>query len=346
MINHTIKIILKLFTSSILTLCILSLFLLFYDYVGIQTENKKKSTDYHWIPNGIRNQMTEGFSWNKIDSNGFNNLITFQEGNIDVLLLGSSHAEGFCVKQNETIITLLNHYVKPLNCYSIAIAGHQIYNCVNNLKNAYSIFKPQKYIIIEMWNMDLDSIKIANVVNNKHNPISILTGNKYVYFLQKYMPSARNLAKQIGFWVNNSKKIIIPNNSVTRNSRQNSSNDKDYLSNINIFLSIARKSVPNNIPIIIIYHPSYKLQSDGSIKNNTDKYYLETFAKACKNNDIIFIDTDNELQELYKTKHILPYGFINTAVCSGHLNKYGHEIIAKRLAKEILYLERRNYDTK
>ena len=49
----------------------------------------------------------------------------------------------------------------------------------------------------------------------------------------------------------------------------------------------------------------------------------------------IFIDTDNDFIELYKTKHILPYGFINTKVGSGHLNKYGHEVIAKRLAKEI-----------
>ena len=39
--------------------------------------------------------------------------------------------------------------------------------------------------------------------------------------------------------------------------------------------------------------------------------------------------------ELYKTRHILPYGFLNTKVGYGHLNRYGHEVIAKRLAKEI-----------
>ena len=62
---------------------------------------------------------------------------------------------------------------------------------------------------------------------------------------------------------------------------------------------------------------------------------METFEKACKNNNIIFIDTDEDFQKLYKTKHIIPYGFINTKVDSGHLNKYGHEVIAKRLAKGI-----------
>jgi hypothetical protein len=115
---------------------------------------------------------------------------------------------------------------------------------------------------------------------------------------------------------------------------------------LNSFLAFARKAVPDDTPIFIFYHPSYTLQSDGSIKNNTDKWYLDTFEKISKNNNIIFIDTDKDLVELYTTRHILPYGFINTRVGSGHLNKYGHEVIAKRLTQEILKLEGGNNGTK
>ena len=347
--NHkTIRIIINLFISSILANIILSIFLLFYSYVGVQIRDNNNSTDYHWIPYGFRSKMDEGFSWLELDSNGYNNKKTFKNGNIDILLLGSSHAEGFHVKQNQTIISLMNYYCKPLNCYSIAVSGHELYNCINNLRYAYKNYKPNKYIIIEIWKIFFDSLQLSNVINNKHKPIPIHTNNKYVYYLQKYIPSSRSLVKQTSLWLKQSYKIINPHNDTLSNFKQNITidNKNEYSLILNKFLLFARKSVSNDIPIMIIYHPSYKLQENGSIKNNTDIWYLKAFADACKNNNIIFIDTDNDLQELYKTSHKLPYGFINSAVCLGHLNKYGHEVIAKRLAKEILKLEERKHGTK
>ncbi len=52
-------------------------------------------------------------------------------------------------------------------------------------------------------------------------------------------------------------------------------------------------------------------------------------------NDIIFVDTISAFESLYKEKHILAHGFTNTAVGSGHLNEYGHKLVAEVVAKMI-----------
>ena len=37
--------------------------------------------------------------------------------------------------------------------------------------------------------------------------------------------------------------------------------------------------------------------------------------------------------ESYRRKHVLPYGFLNSRIGTGHLNIYGHRIIADSLEK-------------
>lgn len=58
---------------------------------------------------------------------------------------------------------------------------------------------------------------------------------------------------------------------------------------------------------------------------------MNLFHKICNKNGIIFIDETNAFEKLYTEKHILAHGFVNTSVGSGHLNKYGHQVIADSL---------------
>ena len=55
--------------------------------------------------------------------------------------------------------------------------------------------------------------------------------------------------------------------------------------------------------------------------------------KLCEEKGICFIDLCPRFLELYETEHLLPYGFSNTTMGSGHLNKVGHELIADELYK-------------
>ena len=63
--------------------------------------------------------------------------------------------------------------------------------------------------------------------------------------------------------------------------------------------------------------------------------YRACFARMCADEGIIFVDMTDDFVSLYEEQHILAHGFVNTGVGVGHLNRYGHEMIAKRLAQII-----------
>lgn len=341
MFNHSVR---RLFcnfiVSSILALLILSTFIYFYHHQNGK-ENLNGFTDIVWYPNQYSSIMSEGFAWQKFDKNGFNNAYKQKKDKVDILIMGSSHIEAVYLENNKNLCYLLNELLPQYYIYNIGIAGHYLPTIIKNLSKAYNHFKPNKYILIELTKVDFNITELKAVLERNYKKIT-LQDKGFIFYIKTYTPALKSLLKeileQIKLWMSYSFSSLFYKNNINKQNELNN-NKNDYKNTLNKFLLFAKESVPNNIPIFIFYHPEYTLQTNGSIKNKTDKWYLETFEEVCKKNNIFFIDTDKDFQELYKTKHILSYGFINTAVCSGHLNKYGHEVIAKRLAKEIIKLE-------
>ena len=91
--------------------------------------------------------------------------------------------------------------------------------------------------------------------------------------------------------------------------------------------------------MIIFYHSKTQIDRDGNYLDPTDPDARAAFVAACKANNITFLDMTEPFERLYNEQHILAHGFANTAVGYGHLNKYGHAIIAEELAKEIQGVE-------
>ena len=89
------------------------------------------------------------------------------------------------------------------------------------------------------------------------------------------------------------------------------------------------------LPIIIFYHPGIAIHQDGSISTNGDSTIIHLFQEVCEENGIYFLDMSDRFQQEYEESYTLPYGFANTSVGSGHLNKYGHAMIADELYKLI-----------
>ena len=271
--------------------------------------------------------MNEGFSWLRLDKNGYNNQFEVKKQEIDYLFMGSSHTEAFNVAGDKSVAYLLNKYLAKDYTYNISMSGHFFLSCVKNLENAYKKYKPKKAIIIETFNISFSQKDIKNILEKKYPIINLHTENKIVYYLQKYLPSIRTLFLQTKSWFNVSTKFFkkVENTSETIEKKDN---------DLSVLMSFTRKSIPDNVDIIVFYHPYTEIDCKG----NLPKYNLNNifdFRKACLENNIKFIDTTPDFIELYKTRHILGHGFINTKVGVGHLNRYGHEVIAKRLVKEI-----------
>ncbi len=238
---------------------------------------------------------------------------------------------------NKKYCCLLNQYMPNYFFYSIGISGHSLPYNIKNLYNAYTFYKPRKGVVIEIDNLIYENFTQI-VFGGKKKRIN----NKGLFYLLKnYFPVVNSLGREIfsqfDLWVKSSKLNFFQDRENNFDLQKQVPNFDDKEIDLQKVMLFARKNVPNHIPIIIIYHPSgLRLKKDGSLdldtKNNLFKIH---FKKVCEKNNIIFVDMTDDITCFYYNNHILSYGFINTKVGYGHLNKYGHELIAKRLVKEI-----------
>lgn len=92
----------------------------------------------------------------------------------------------------------------------------------------------------------------------------------------------------------------------------------------------------HDVTPIIFYHPFERLCTDGSVEYQTTFEELDRFTQICRDISIDFVDMTEDFKTLYEEKYTLAHGFSNTAVGEGHLNKYGHQVIADRLSEVIM----------
>ncbi len=316
------KKIMLLLLSFFFSIIILSVFLLVYNFSGVHVKNDQYTTDYKWESYQLKTTMSEGFSWLKMDSNGFNNTSN-DDCNIALLLMGSSHMEAVNIPEDENTGFLLNKQLNNLKTYNIGVSGHDIYVCAKNINNAIKEYKPSKYVVVETSTVSLDNEKMKQVINNELETIPSYDSG-IVYYVQKYCPAIKTLFKDISDW-----KTADSRASDTKTEKEPCS--RKILSD---FLEKMANACPSQ-KLIILYHPSYNIDEKGELVFDESNSYIDQFASVCNDNGIIFVDMTDSFKELYEKKHILAHGFINTAVGEGHLNKYGHEAIANELVKVI-----------
>ena len=310
---------LRIIVSFLLSFILLSVFVRFYYFSGVHVTNYTHATDYTWEPNQSKANMTEGFSWLSMDSNGFNNLEPISS-KIDVLIMGSSHMEAVNVFPNRNAVSLLNSEFQDLYFYNIGVSGHKIYNVVNNIQAAMETFKPKKYVIIETSIVNLDEETMQQVITGNFERIKSYDSG-LVFHLQKKMPLIKSLYKAIEDWRAPGAHDVEP-----------TIETEAYAETLRAFLKKAKTDCGNQVKLIICYQPATELDNDGSMICVTNPDSLSLFSRACEENEIIFVDMTEDFQELYQSRSILPHGFTNTAIGAGHLNEAGHEMIAERLA--------------
>jgi len=312
----------KIISAGVVAFLVLNLFCFFYGYSGIHIENNTGATDYTWLSHMLRTNMEEGFSAFHFDEYGFNNIVS-DDHNSDILLIGSSHMEAIQVQPFENTGALLNQMLPDFKTYNIGISGHNIYTSVKNLKTAVSYYRPSQYVILETNQVTLDDEKIDEVIEGKYPKIPSYSKGLF-YQSQIYFPVIKTIYKKVSDWKN---AALV---------EEKSSNSIESAIDLNKFLNKASKDAGRS-QLIIMYHPALNLNDDGTI--TVEDEGVEKFQETCQENGIIFVDMTGDFENLYYTEHKLPYGFINTGVGIGHLNKYGHEVIAERLSKTIQELE-------
>lgn len=318
----------KAFIAGVFAFAILSAVTFFYNFTGIHVTNTTGATDYVWQKNQIMFNMKEGFSYVKMDKNGFNNADVFE--NVDILLMGSSHMEAYQVMQNENCASLLNEYLPEFKTYNIGISGHTIYRIVDNLDSALKEFSPSRYVLIETNTVSLDIETMNEVLNGEASAIKSYDSG-LLFYLQK-IPAFKPLYNQIDNWLN----LKSDNDDDSDNVVEETIISDEYIETIGLFLGEIKKEADKyGIVPVIFYAPNESLDPQGNILFSTDMKYYDVYKTVCESNGIVFIDMSDSFRTLYENSNVLAHGFLNTAVGVGHLNKYGHNIVAEKLAAEI-----------
>lgn len=318
----------KVIISGLLALLILTGFCYFYFNVPVHYACADGATDYYWEPSVFYSRATEGIAYGHTNNEGYQNTYDYTVGMpIDVLILGSSHMEAFEVCQNESAACLLNEKLKERMVYNLGTAGHSFLTCVSNLDAAVSKYHPDAYIVIETYSVQfsegdlLDAINanVAEIPSHTGGIVGLLQKNQYLRLLYTQLTNFSggqdNGEADLSFAVQ---------------EHQGSSNE-DLL---DILLQKVSASAGNvGAKPIIMYHSFPKFNEGGQLLLTDDDSAINQFRILCEKNGIVFLDMRERFIEEYRKNYTLPYGFCNTSVGGGHLNKYGHAMIAEELYK-------------
>lgn len=322
----------KVAMAGMCAIAILSLFCLLYTYDGIHIKSGTSATDYIWEPNQLKTTMKEGFAWLKMDKNGYNNVYDYSE-QPDILLMGSSHMEALQVDKHENTGYLLNELLPQYHTYNIGMSGHTIYRCMDNLENALESHQPQKYVVMVIDTVDLDIDSMNEVLEGTARSIPSYDSG-IIYYLQK-IPAIKVIYKQLDDWM--SLDSGLDSFIVNAESKQSEEN-YDFV--LNEFLERAANiSKEAGVELILVYQPTQTLNADGTLQYGYSQENRDKFVSLCEEKGISFLNMTEAFDILYEKEHILAHGFSNSEIGEGHLNRYGHAVIAEIIANKIQELE-------
>lgn len=333
-IRSLIVFFIKLVCASVVSILLLSGFVLLYSNTGVHIDNKDGSTDYKWLPDQFKTTMTEGFAVIKTDGNGFNNVLG-DVRNINVLLMGSSHMEAFNIPQDKNTAAVLNTLIDPLYCYNIGISGHSLYTCMKNVQRALEVWQPSDYVVIVSDTAEPSEDDMRSVLNGTYEKIPSYDQG-LLFAVQKYVPGIKVIYKDIEDWYKADEKEENGDSDPLAEAFDvidTCNDEKDVLS---AFLGLLKNAADQaGVTPILVFQPPTEIDSNGQFICK-DEFSRTVLAQACESAGIVFVDMTQAFQRLYEERHILAHGFANTAVGVGHLNAEGHRLIAEKLAEVIL----------
>lgn len=341
------KIFLKSAIGFMLALFVINLATVLYYYVPAMIPRTNAATNSILVPESVCINADEGFGIAFTDRYGYMNPSLPLEDKF-VLMLGSSHLEGIQVMQHENMAFVLNRMLcgdslDSLSVYNMGRSGHFLNHWITHLGAANAEFPGATAVVIE-----IDTTDITGIMNNdlpvpeQYIPQSsgprlmdqISLSTKINTALAKYMPAAR----KIRMHVLNDLKLNMGGVWGLANQAKAKAQAADYdPDEYAAFLDkvFAQMHEQFSGPILFAYHPPVKIEMDGSMSCKSNTFAYRVFAEACERNGIIFLDMSSAFKNAYDKEYIVPYGFANTTMGTGHLNADGHRIMAEEIYKAL-----------
>jgi hypothetical protein len=329
---------------------------------SIQRENaysRSIRTPNSWIVRGA-----EGYGINAVDENGYLN-DSGQPLKADyILLMGSSHAEGLQVMQEDTMTGALNRMLDPeaRTVYNLGTAGHTLPLIVEGFPAAIAEFPDAAAVMIEITRMDFTSDELLSALEQplfdeasagaslarslsaaRRIRNDTLGALPIISLLRQQFESMEigfagafgiagfsraSAAEAGGESAPEAGGESAPEASRDADGREDAANaETSYYEALHQALASLRAVYQK--PIIVLYHERVLIRRDGSSAIERETRCYDDFRAACSDNDIVFVDAGDAFLNAYETDYTIPYGFFNTTLGGGHLNRKGHQIVAE-----------------
>lgn len=322
----------KIFISGIFAFIILTGFCCFYYNTPVHYASPEGETDHRWEPNAVYSRWTEGFGWGKTNNDGYTNLFDYRDQmKIDVLIMGSSHMEALQIAESKSAASRLNELLPNDLVYNIGISSHNFTTCVCNLEAALEKYQPSKYVVIDTWRVDFSEDDILKMIHGEVEEIKSYTGG--ILGLLQRNQYLRLMYSQLGNWMKMLNKPTQGKDVLDAAENDSQINNGIFVRELLSKLSLTVEK--KGIKLVILYHPFITIDENGAMKILEEPFATMQFSQLCQEYGIIFLDMSERFLQEYEESYILPYGFVNTKVGEGHLNQYGHAMIADELYKLI-----------
>ena len=324
----------KTVVAFVAAFAVLHVFGLFYYNLPGSQDTTTGATDVIRKPNYFYCSMSEGFGYGRIDKNGYTNSSDMAERDrCDVLILGSSHMAGLQVPQDKTTARVLDGLLDDMAVYNMGMTAHYLLRCAQNLRDAITQVKPTKYVIIETRRLIYDDEEVQQVLSNDLPRVivsarndkpqkNIIMGTPYMRWLSVQRGNSRYFQK-----MKKSPEKFLPAPILS------------YALTAEMIDRMRRIAEENHVTLIILHHARMVLNEDGSAAAEDNPDEVRDFAAACSAAGVVFVNMTDVFLQAYADEHILPHGFANTQIGTGHLNADGHRMIAEELARVIRELE-------
>ncbi len=298
----------------------MSFFCYFYYNLPAHHTTENGTTDHSWSEFHFTSRGSEGFASTKTDENGYVNTFPYKKDNADILLMGSSHTEGFNVNYNQNFAYLLNKKLYDggfdMYAYNIGMSSHSIGRCLNNLDRALNAYPSAKYVVIETHSERVALPLMEQMISDTYEPITV--GNSgLVHHLQE-LDYLRLLYAQLKH--------------MTKTAREAVPEEVDpehYASCLDqVIEQVEEIGKEHDCTVVILYSPFLSVDYAGEIIPPAPSDELDLLQSTCQKYGVEFITAQEAYEDMYRQTNHLPHGFVNTAVGTGHMNRYGHACIA------------------
>lgn len=297
-------------------------------------------------PNACYRRGTEGFGVTCYSTHG--EIKTPYQDGVSVVVLGDSYTEATQVDNSEKYVSLTESYLRErglkVDLHNLGDSGLNTADYVYLAPLITKTFLPE-VVVLQINAKDFsESLDIdgENHFEQQNGEMALSHSDSTPddVTLENIARSSSLLTYIIFRWSKISPKIVFDSSFLTKSPDTEALNGfgnpaAENISAEQIILQLnAIKRAYSASRLVILFIPNVPVVSDSGLSwtNPSDDYFLSTFNSI---DGITLAYPIDGIRALYEEEKILPRGFFNTTPNTGHINAYGHELVAKSLADKL-----------